>query len=58
MGIWSSHIGKFKKKDPDHGWLARWLKDNWKAFWEAESLLSWRRCKKGKCSCKCRKEEK
>ncbi len=23
---WSSGIGKFKKKDPDHGWLWRKIK--------------------------------
>jgi hypothetical protein len=35
MGTWSSHIGKFKKKDSEHGSLWRWIKDNWKGFWEA-----------------------
>lgn len=35
MGTWSSRIGKFKKKDPNHGSLWRWIKDNWKGFWEA-----------------------
>jgi|TARA_R110000751_G_scaffold9336_2_gene35299 hypothetical protein len=35
MGTWSSRIGKFKKKDPNHGSLWRWIKDNWDGFWNA-----------------------
>jgi hypothetical protein len=58
MGTWSTGIGKFKKKDPNHGWLLKWLKDNWKAFWKAEAFLSWKRYRKNKCcsSCKRKKE--
>ena len=26
MGTWSSRIGKFKKKEPNHGWLWRKIK--------------------------------
>ena len=59
MSIWNSRIGKFKKKDPDHGWLKIWLKDNWKAFWRASLYNT--PCKKhnGKinCSCKCGKKD-
>ena len=29
MGTWSSRIGKFKKKDPDHGKWGRWLCEKW-----------------------------
>jgi len=47
MSTWSSSVGKFKKKDPNHGWLWRWLKDNWKGFWEASN-------RDGKCKNKCR----
>ena len=28
MGTWSSEIGKFVKKDPNHGWLGKKIK-NW-----------------------------
>ena len=49
MSTWNSNIGKFKKKDPNHGWLWRWLKDNWEGFWSA----SWRCCK----NCKCDKKQ-
>jgi len=27
MSTWSSRIGKFKKKDPDHGWLWKKIKN-------------------------------
>jgi len=49
MGMWSSRHGKFKKHDPDHGWLWQWLQDNWNGFWEA-SL--YKKCCKKKCKCK------
>jgi len=49
MSIWSSGAGKFVKKDPNHGWLWKWLKNNWKGFWTA----SWRCCKQ----CKCHKKQ-
>ena len=29
MGMWSSSIGKFKKKDPDHGWLWKKIRNWW-----------------------------
>jgi hypothetical protein len=32
---WSTGIGKFKKKDPDHGKWWKWIKDNWSAFLKA-----------------------
>lgn len=35
MSTWSSRHGKFVKKDPNHGKLGRWIKDNWNAFWRA-----------------------
>lgn len=47
MSTWSSGIGKFVKKDPDHGWL-------WK------KILHWF-CKKGLCNldkCKCHCHDK
>jgi hypothetical protein len=46
---WSSGIGKFPKRDPEHGKLWRWLKANWQGFWNA----SIRDCKH---KCKCKKE--
>ena len=45
MGTWSTGHGKFIKKDPNHGWLGRWLKDNWNAFWKANTKC----CKRCKC---------
>ncbi len=41
--------GKFLKKDPDHGKWWRWLKDNWKGFWEASI---YNKCCRRKCKCK------
>jgi hypothetical protein len=35
MGTWSSRIGKFKKKDPDHGKWWKWVTYNWDSFWSA-----------------------
>ena len=58
MSIWNSRIGKFKKKDLNHGWLKLWLKDNWKAFWKASIYNDC--CKKNniKISCSCKRSEK
>ena len=33
MSTWSSSIGKFKKKDPDHGWLWKKIKSLWNKVW-------------------------
>ena len=27
MSTWNSSVGKFKKKDPDHGWLGKKIHD-------------------------------
>lgn len=29
MSTWSSGIGKFKKKDPSHGWLGKKISNWW-----------------------------
>ena len=29
MSTWSSNIGKFKKKDPDYGWLWKKIRNWW-----------------------------
>jgi len=54
MGAWSSSWGKRKKKDPKFGCLWRWIKDNWKGFWQA-SIYSKKGCG-GNCDCKCKKD--
>ncbi len=51
MGMWNSRHGKFKKHDPNHGWLKQWLIDNWKGFWNA-SLRKDKCCKNPDCRCK------
>ena len=58
MSIWNSRIGKFKKKDPNHGWLWMWLKDNGKAFWEASLRRGYCKNHKGKTKCSCTCKEK
>jgi|TARA_R100000479_G_scaffold81451_1_gene39490 hypothetical protein len=58
MSMWTSSWGKRKKKDPKHGCLWRWIKDNWKGFWEA-SIYQKRKNRCGiDCGCKSKKEQK
>lgn len=51
MSIWTSRVGKFKKKDPSHGWLWKWIKDNWTSYWKASPFRQRGNCK-NKCKCK------
>ena len=65
---WSSGIGKFKKKDPDHGWLWKKIRDwacgvglcNFESCsnkeYHTNNLPS--NCRHGKCRCRSKKEKK
>jgi hypothetical protein len=49
MGTWSTGIGKFKKPDPDHGWLWKKL-----VYWYRRYIASpniYPTCKNPKCTC-------
>jgi len=48
MSTWSSGIGKFPKRDPEYGKWWSWLKNNWKAYWDASNK---------KCKDKCRRKK-
>ena len=51
MGMWSSRHGKFKKRDPDHGWLGKKIARAWNKFkhWFCNVGL----CNINKCKCFC-----
>ena len=48
---WNSGIGKFPKKDPNHGAWARKIKGWWKKF--KHRLCSVGLCNLDKCKCNC-----
>ena len=43
---WNSRIGKFPKKDPNHGWLWNKIKHDWN---KAKCWLGFKKCCGGKC---------
>ena len=49
MGTWSSGIGKFKKKDPSHGWLWRKIR-----HWMCDVGL----CNFDTCKCECHNKKR
>tara|TARA_Y100000590_G_scaffold194674_1_gene221145 strand:+ start:220 stop:426 length:207 start_codon:yes stop_codon:yes gene_type:complete len=68
MGTWSSGLGKFLKKDPNHGWLGKKIR-NWlcdvglcnldkcsNKEHHSNNLPS--NCSHGKCRCRSKKGEK
>ena len=48
MGMWSSGVGKFVKKDPNHGWLGNKI-----VHWLCKVGL----CNLDKCKCDCHEKK-
>ena len=55
MGTWSSRIGKFKKHDPNHGWLWKKIQGQFRKVrhWCCKAAL----CNFDTCKCDCHKRD-